>query len=296
MRVFLNVVLLGLLACFSARAATIGIVAASYINSWIQQKWNVNLNNNPGNSIASLSYLYSAINKTNKELNGRASTYAANGSDTNLLAVSVADSELAAKIMFCEPGTYMPANPTAPYECVACESGHYCGGGGKIFPYNQVLSLAQVEANIPETDITDWEKISCCKADPPAQITSGPACATGTLEPGMYLFVERYGLREPYNDKDSIDGVKYGVSSADIAVFNRRVGYQSRHAGNIFFNYVDTNNETFTNIVLTFPNNGGWYNESNDTNVKNMELEIKYQSLCVYKHKKFNIASGFSSD
>jgi hypothetical protein len=125
MRIFLNVVLFVLLLGLPAQAAD-SIAAASYVQDWIRKYKNVTLVD-PGNGLASLGYLYSAINKANEELNGRATTYVAEDArKTSLVAVNFANSELTGKIKFCRPGTYLPSDSN---DCADCGLGHYCAGG-----------------------------------------------------------------------------------------------------------------------------------------------------------------------
>jgi hypothetical protein len=310
MRVFLNVVLFVLFSCFSAHAAE-SVASASYINFWIQKYRNVDLGNDPGNSIASLSYLYSSINKANELLYGQATTYAVDDAHrSNLVTVSIADLEMNTKIKLCAPGTYMPAQ-SADYECVDCGLGHYCSGGrhravctgGAIAcnginhtadattdanRLNRVLKKDEVVAWIPQTNIGRWGKVSCCGVLKNGKLVvdmTGIPCATGTIGPGTYLFVERYGERKNQKEKDPIDGKQNYVSSAHMAVFDHPVGYQSKHGAAIFFTFVDTNNATYKNERLRFPNSNSWYANKNDQNIPDIQLEIKPQDICVYELK-----------
>jgi hypothetical protein len=148
---------------------------------------------------------------------------------------------------------------------------------------NKALTLGEVNDLVPQTAIAQWRKISCCG------ITGGGTwddvnlpgygCITGTIGPGTYLFTERY--HNSCTGQTDSTGAGIGCTSAHIAVFDRKVGYKSMHGDDIFYNFVDTNNETFVSWTLRFPV-VHWAENTNQVNVSGLAdgLEV---GLCVYE-------------
>jgi hypothetical protein len=132
--------------------------------------------------------------------------------------------------------------------------------------------------------------ISCCFGQTIAgggdiSQVNNPAngCATGTIGPGTYLFVERY-QNNIYSagNIDSVTGEPDMISSAHIAVFDHPVGYKSMHGAGIFHNFVDANNAVFTSYTMMFPP-GSWTANENNVNISSISDEIGPANLCVYE-------------
>jgi len=220
---------------------------------------------------------------------------------------------------YCVAGTYSATGASA---CQNCGPGYYCGGnrartvctwgacgcnsatnatdsmapaacGGML---NRLLTLDEVNAYIPPTDISQWRMISCCSTQAPGGVMGSwsssivndinAACANGSIGPGTYLFVQRYSYNQyvPAGSIDPLSG-QPGQSNSYIAVFDHTVGYHSVHGGGIFNNLVDTAHAAFQTYTLAIPIANGWNVTTNRTNVANIASVVGLTQLCVFELK-----------
>lgn len=141
--------------------------------------------------------------------------------------------------------------------------------------FNRFLTLDEANKYIIPTDITQWELISDCNTficqGSDVDFRNNPkecACVTGTLQPGTYLFFERYsGGSAPY-------------INAQIAIFNHAVGYVSMHASSVFSSLIDTEHETFVSYTLETAKYNSNTRHANVTNLPTADF-----TLSVYKLK-----------
>jgi hypothetical protein len=198
----------------------------------------------------------------------------------------------------CTIGHYCPVESNdksvCTYGALACKDTNYAtnavlpdAANGKT---NKVLTLDEVNDLIPPTQIAQWRRISCCGSHSGTSMTWGTVnlpengCAIGTIGPGTYLFTERYGDAGPYcSGVTDSTGTVIGCTSANIAVFDHKVGYKSMHGEGVYHNFVDTNNETFTSWTLHFPSvAAGMIDNTNQVNISGL-ADVPIWNLCVYE-------------
>jgi len=96
------------------------------------------------------------------------------------------------------------------------------------------------------------------------------ACADGTLEPGVYLFVSYYF---------SINN----LSQAKVAIFDRAVGYRIIHMTNTYSIFLDVNNAKFTSWTHTLnaahPCESGGNAGQQETNVSGLDKAPPMMSI-----------------
>jgi hypothetical protein len=300
----MRIVILVFIVCFFPVLGRAEIATTAYIQRTVQSTWGINLPLT-GGTIASTKYLYQVIDQTNKTLNGKETNYTSLATN-NVVARNKVDAELYTKIKYCNPGTYLRSYSEA---CVNCGIGHYCQGGshrssctgGAIACngvnhtadvladsslVNRVLTMSEVEENIPDTDITQWKRLSCCahgSGDLSTINTPGTGCAHGSIGPGTYLFVSRYvtAVGAAVDKLDSLDGSE-NVSSVYIGIFDHAVGYKTIHANNVFNNFVDTENAEFVSYTIKIPVDP-WYRNENVSNISNIPSEVGAYNICVYE-------------
>ncbi|MDR0741698.1 MAG: hypothetical protein LBF28_02905 [Rickettsiales bacterium] len=210
---------------------------------------------------------------------------------------------------YCAGGTYS-ANGVSP--CVDCGIGYYCTGGNNrkacaggaiacngvnhtldaalpaaaASSVDKILTMDEINNFVPATNISQWRRLSCCNRHEGATVNishvndSAFGCATGTIGPGTYLFITRY---IGYGTADSLDGGNNSVSSVNMMVFDRKVGYKSMHASSVFDNFVDVNNDVFQSYTHKIPG-GSWNANQNISNVSDIVSEVGY-NICVYELK-----------
>jgi len=206
----------------------------------------------------------------------------------------------------CSPGTYS-ADGFIP--CIDCGLGHYCAGGmqraactgGAIgcngtkhaadVPAptfaNRELTLAEVTANVPSTNFSQWKKLSSCASGSgpiygqPGHPDTNIPCATGTIGPGTYLFMVRYSYTGFAGTTD-IFGSDSTRSNVRILIFDHPVSYKTFTVTDSFWNWVDLNHTTFTNYSFQVPQ-GSYYQNNNYTNVSGMPGSINIFSMSVFE-------------
>lgn len=216
---------------------------------------------------------------------------------------------------YCAPGTYAP---TGTNTCIPCGIGHYCTGGharasctyGAIScngtnhstdpttvatdaPINTFLTLDQVNEFIPTTDFSDWHQVSRCADylgaafnDPDSLRGTSHACAHGTIGPGTYLFIARYGPSQYVSEfNDSINGTNAQITNAFIVVFDHPVGYASIHGIDVFQHFVDTEHPEYQDPVISSTPVYGWKKNINATNISNLTDLPNDIKLYVYELK-----------
>ena len=116
-----------------------------------------------------------------------------------------------------------------------------CQGSAPANLRNRFLTLAELNSiGFPPTDLSVWQMVASCdeNLDPSlwcpginAPNLPNVACADGTLQPGIYLFVSNF----------------FGVHfcQAKIAIFDRPVGFRIIHMTNTYSIFLDVNNQTF---------------------------------------------------
>ncbi|MDR1338304.1 MAG: hypothetical protein LBJ73_04745, partial [Rickettsiales bacterium] len=240
--------------------------------------------------------------------NGQSTTYGQNITGSNVIAKSKVDIELE-KIKYCVPGTYMPADSN---DCSDCGIGHYCTGGIHRAPctggaiacpgenhdvdelvvdslMNRILTFSEVNAYIPATDISQWQKLSGCGTQMPggegAVNNIGAACAYGVIGPGTYMFVQRYpcSIYVPSGTVDPLTG-ECGHANIYLAVFDHAVGYRSVHVSGVYKNLVDVDHAPYQAYTMQIPA-GAWTTNTNQTNVSNIIQEVPTTSLYVFELK-----------
>ncbi|MDR1337757.1 MAG: hypothetical protein LBJ73_01870 [Rickettsiales bacterium] len=289
--------------------ASADIASTSYIKNAIQSNWGVNLTS--GDGIASSSYLFAMIDAANLALNGRATTYGQGVTGSNIISKSKVDIELE-KIKYCVPGTYLPPDEN---DCSDCGIGYYCTGGIHRAPctggviacsgmnhdadefvsdnlMNRVLTMDEVNTYVPATDIAQWRQLSCCATQYSESYDIGignnlqlvndyKGCATNTIGPGTYLFTVRTGTFCT-GRTDIFNGQANSASNFYIAVFDQPSSYKTFHANNVFWNFVDVGNATFTTWDFHVPT-VSYCTSVNQTNVSN--LASVPREICVFELK-----------
>ena len=169
---------------------------------------------------------------------------------------------------WCERGTYLPRGAT---RCAECNMEHY--GIGADLPTdarNKILTLAQVDNYLPETELSEWELIDecniqiCFNADAHNDPKCG--CATGSLTPGTYLVVHIYRTISNLH--------------TEMYVFDHTVGYKIQHSAAFYGALIDTENPTFQSWTQKSPAyQGGPLIQSNVSGIEDLE-----PSIYIYKH------------
>jgi hypothetical protein len=143
-------------------------------------------------------------------------------------------------------------------------------------PANSLLSLAQVNQYIPATDVSQWRRIACSRAQKtgislsnPDSINNATGFITGTIGPGVYFFISN-------NKTDS--GSTQNLSN--IILFDHPVGFKIVHNGSweVFHIFIDTAHAQFQTYNLT---NASW-TIANYTNVSNIVSGTPAE-ICIYE-------------
>ena len=198
---------------------------------------------------------------------------------------------------WCNAGQY-PSPETN--QCIPCGYGHYCTGGhhrdsctygiiacnttnntydppmptGTSGMYNRALTMAEVNQYVPQTDISQWEKVY---AGNPADIIylncnesnlndARLSVLNHEVEHGTYIVAHEYMSS---GHTSAVTGRENDVSSAYIVVFDHAVSYRPTHICRYFYNYFDTLHTTWQEADLQIPTN---YMNSNEnlTNINNV--------------------------
>ncbi|MDR1338040.1 MAG: hypothetical protein LBJ73_03350 [Rickettsiales bacterium] len=289
-----------------SRSAHADIAGTSYIKQRVQNNYGISLAQ-PAGTIASAKYLFTVIDSANLALNGVDTLYR-DAASANVISKEFADDNLS-KIKDCLPGMYLSADSKV---CQNCGAGYYCPGIGRqrcvygiatcpddthsaeVVPqtwagkFNNYLDLADLQAmGIPDTTLSQWELISCGRAQSSYPATSNddmannaPESAGGTIGPGVYLFTE------------SNTGSTADSYSSDIVVFDRTVGYRSVHTyqyGDIpilYHTFVDTSNAVFNGWTLKFDRSWIFSTSAKNANVTDLGTVLPYYNmLCVWRLK-----------
>jgi hypothetical protein len=272
---------------------------------------------------AYVQYLLAVIDATNRRSTGSIETNYKDDPLATDIAIPVQNVwDATARLFNCKVAGYYkegavdPATGLGSVSCESCTIGHYCpvesndklvctygalackdtkyatnaalpaDANGKT---NKVLTLGEVNDLVPQTAIAQWRKISCCgthggSGSNWSTVNTSSGCATGTIGPGTYLFIEKYHPVSICEEKDDSTGAGKGCTSAHIAVFDRKVGYKSMHGSGLFHNFVDTNNETFKSWTLSFPTTSNFAENTNQVNVSGLAAGLNFTiNLCVYE-------------
>jgi len=212
----------------------------------------------------------------------------------------------------CEAGTF---STSGSIPCQPCGQGHFCTGGSHraactggacacdgtdhasnpVVPVhcltNRMLTLAELQsANIAATSFADWQEVRCitahaCHRGTATTPTATNTCAIGTIGPGTYLFTTRHTNGGASGTRDSFSNtLGTSVSSANIAIFDRQVGYNILHAEGTYFNFVDTNRSNFISWTIRSPNAPNFNANLNATNVSGLN-QIGAATLCIFRLK-----------
>ena len=211
----------------------------------------------------------------------------------------------------CAPGTYSVDGLSA---CTDCGLGHYCTGGihraactGGIIGCNgttatmdapapalanKFLTLSDVTANVPPTDIGQWELLAWADgsgteiwADVYDKNTINDvrsAALHQVIGPGTYLFVAHYTTGG--EDVDSVTGIMGSVTTAKIAVFDHPVEYRAIHGGDIFQFFIDTIHTPYQSYTISSAALGQWHANEYECNVSGIS-HFRGTYLAVYELK-----------
>lgn len=210
---------------------------------------------------------------------------------------------------YCAPGQYIPAGQ---FRCADCGMGHYCmggrhravcSGGAIACPgtqatadasapglVNRLLTAQEIADNIPATDLSQWQMISCCSGPTHgwtdlykdlSGVNTYQGCAGGKLEPGTYLFAVRPDGFCAGNT-DPISGSESSAFSTNILIADHDISYKSIHDMNVYYHFVDIDGPEFTGWDIKVPAES-YCSTTIRTNITG--LENVPRSLCVYKLK-----------
>jgi hypothetical protein len=230
----------GLIFLFYSIPAIANIASTNYIRESVKEIWGINLTDTIG-TIASEKYLMNMLDIAN-------GTNYANSVTENVIAQSKAD-----RIFFAFSLIHSSA------------------------PANSFLTLDKVNQHIPPTDITQWREIACSRhqgqginLSNPASINNATGFITGTIGPGVYMFIS--------NNKTSSSQ----QNLSNIIIFAHPVGFKIVHNGTweVYHVFIDTNHANFQSYNLT---NASW-DIANYTNISNLVAGTPAQ-ICIYELK-----------
>ena len=200
----------------------------------------------------------------------------------------------------CAPGTY---SDDSYIPCQPCGIGHYCTGGnnrqactwgacgctgtnhttdnmspsGCAGILNREMTLAEVNTYIPVTDMSQWKMLSGCSVmnqSMPCTLPEGgmntyDGCATGTIGPGTYLFIET-GYFNCTGVVDIFNGESGKNTNVRMMIFDRPVSYKTLLGCNSVYNWVDLDHTVFTSYSFRVPGGGGQYGYCSNNNYTNI--------------------------
>lgn len=211
---------------------------------------------------------------------------------------------------YCAPGTYLPSESGV---CTECGLGHYCAGGqhraacsGGIIGcpgtrasadvaaptfINRELTVDEIWANVPATDLSQWRQISCCATSYSSYFSTlqndlsavnyVQGCANGVLGTGTYLFTERTWNFCTPSTIDPFTGNVGEAYTAHLMIFEHPVSYKTIHASNYYYQWLDVDGPDFTEWDLHVPS--GFYCAADvRANISGLE-NVPRGVMCVYE-------------